>query len=359
MSSEIPVPGALAIVMPPSRTLRSVASRHRQGHSPFRVRPRKAACALVDLAAELRDRRLRDAAHPHGLHELVPLARGHAREPRLLEQASSAIGPRTMASATSAFSTGLRGSRKPGKQDPVLSFATRRFSGPSRVSSVRSREPLRHVVRSLQRSWRPAPITPPTSASMMICSTPSATAREARPRPRSTPKQLGQGWSVIGRRGRPRGPGEAANPTLPDDPGDRRHRPRPGGARSTPGATGGATRNRTTTSDADIRGSNAGLLATRSAGTRPARRISWRWWMSCRSALSVRTRCSILRVRRRHSAAERIRGTRSNGIVRSSPAASPQTLNVMPVRRNASSASSDRARRRSLPSSAAQRATTS
>ena len=57
-----------------------------------------------------------------------------------------------MASATRAFSTGLRGSRNPGKHEPVLSLGTLRLKGPSRVSSVRSREPLRQVVRSLERS---------------------------------------------------------------------------------------------------------------------------------------------------------------------------------------------------------------
>ena len=68
------------------------------------------------------------AGSAHGLHEVVELARGRAGDPRLRRT-----------TATSAFSTGLRGSRKPGKQDPVLSFGTLRLSGPSRVSSVRSR----------------------------------------------------------------------------------------------------------------------------------------------------------------------------------------------------------------------------
>jgi hypothetical protein len=39
----------------------------------------------------------------------------------------------------SAFPVVLRASRKGGKQLPVLSFGMRRFSSPSRVSSVRSR----------------------------------------------------------------------------------------------------------------------------------------------------------------------------------------------------------------------------
>ena len=94
--------------------------------------------------------------------------------------------------ATSAFSTGLRGSRKPGKYEPVLSFGTLRFKGPSRVSKVLSRWPLRQVLRSAERSWRPAPIRPSTSASMMICSTLSARLRRKSSSPLDA-EQLGQG----------------------------------------------------------------------------------------------------------------------------------------------------------------------
>ena len=41
--------------------------------------------------------------------------------------------------ATKAFSSVRRGSRKPGKYDPWRSFGMRRLSEPSRVSSVLSR----------------------------------------------------------------------------------------------------------------------------------------------------------------------------------------------------------------------------
>jgi hypothetical protein len=95
---------------------------------------------LVDVLAEFRDRALRDASEPHRLHQLVHPARRDAADPRLLERAIGTPSVReTMASATSAFSEVLRGSRKPGKYEPCRSFGTRRFSAPSRVFSSRSR----------------------------------------------------------------------------------------------------------------------------------------------------------------------------------------------------------------------------
>ena len=47
--------------------------------------PQEGADALVDVATELGDARLRDAAHAHGLHQVVDLARGHPGDPGLLD----------------------------------------------------------------------------------------------------------------------------------------------------------------------------------------------------------------------------------------------------------------------------------
>src|SRR6516165_3327619 len=66
---------------------------------------------------------------------------------------------------------------------PLGSFGVRRCSEPSRGLRGGARVPLRPVLRSPLRSYRPAPIIPSTSASISNCSTASATARRKSPSP--------------------------------------------------------------------------------------------------------------------------------------------------------------------------------
>jgi hypothetical protein len=68
--------------------------------------------------------------------------------------------------AVSAFSAIRRGSRKPGKYEPFLSFGMRSSAVPARVSQTRSRWPLRWTSRSALFSPQAAPVTPPTSSSI-------------------------------------------------------------------------------------------------------------------------------------------------------------------------------------------------
>ena len=70
---------------------------------------------------------------------------------------------------------------------------------PSRVLSARSRWPLRCVVRSPVRSWRPAPIRPSTSVSVSSCTKASATQRRRSPSPAlASSSASGRVPSVIG-----------------------------------------------------------------------------------------------------------------------------------------------------------------
>jgi hypothetical protein len=61
--------------------------------------------------------------------------------------------------------------------------------------------------------------------------------------------------------------------------------------------------------------------------------------MSPMKALSARTRWRSPSASRRHSSADRMRGTMSKGISRSLPSCSPYTAKVMPTRWNRLSAS--------------------
>src|ERR1700761_2624500 len=70
---------------------------------------------------------------------------------------------------------------------------------PRRVSSVLSRYPLRYVVRSPDRSCRPAPISPSTSVSISSCTTASAHAAQEIAISGFRQK-LRQGKSVLGHR---------------------------------------------------------------------------------------------------------------------------------------------------------------
>jgi hypothetical protein len=88
--------------------------------------------ALVDVLAELGDGALGDAREAHGLDEIV--------HPRRVETPPIQASWTT---ATSAFSLTFRGSRKGGKYEPWRSLGMRSWSVPSRVSSARSRYPLR------------------------------------------------------------------------------------------------------------------------------------------------------------------------------------------------------------------------
>ncbi len=124
---------------------------------------------LIHILTQLGDGAFGQACEAHGLHQVVHLARGDAADPGLLHHSDQRLPG------------GLRGSRKPGKQLPCRRFGTLRFNVPTRVSSARSRYPLRHVARSALRSCRPAPIRPSTSASMISCSTCSARVRMKSP----------------------------------------------------------------------------------------------------------------------------------------------------------------------------------
>ena len=77
-------------------------------------------------------------------------------------------------------------------------------------------------------------------------------------------QDLGQGWSVVGHRGRPQGLGEASNSTLPDGPGDHRIRHRPGWRMPHPERHRQCHRNYTITADATRRG--GATTRTRSSG---------------------------------------------------------------------------------------------
>ena len=108
---------------------------------------------------------------------------------------------------------------------------------------------MRQVLRSAERSWRPAPTRPSTSASMMICSTASATERRKSSSPLfASSSAKGSLSSVIGvvlgawvKRQTPPCPMIPVTTALNDAEG---------GVRSTSSATIGAPGNYTITVDA-------------------------------------------------------------------------------------------------------------
>ena len=91
---------------------------------------------IIDVLAQLADGGFADPGQAHGLNQVAHAPGRNAADLRFLDH-----GHR-----------GLLGSRKGGKQLPCRSLGIQSCSAPSWVSSVRSRYPLRHVVRSPDRS---------------------------------------------------------------------------------------------------------------------------------------------------------------------------------------------------------------
>src|SRR5437763_3140324 len=95
-STATAIMAATETIRPPSRTFSpgsgSAGPRPGSGRVEPQVRPlalqrpvEEGADPLVDVLAQLRDGALRDAREPHGLHQLVDPARGHAADPGLLD----------------------------------------------------------------------------------------------------------------------------------------------------------------------------------------------------------------------------------------------------------------------------------
>ena len=193
---------------PPSRALRRAASSRRQGPSPSGVR---VASALAGLAAGLGGRRPRGAAHAHGPHEPARPAGGHAGDPL---GGPRGLGPRSApawTTAARAVFAGLRGSRLPGKPEPVLGRGTSRRREPGaalgRAAAARADRALdAGLHEDLQHG-------------------PGEAARQARAAAPGAP--LGQGEGPSSAAGLVLGAlGEAGDPTSPDGPGGPRRRGR-------------------------------------------------------------------------------------------------------------------------------------
>ncbi len=175
---------------PPGRPRRGRAGRRRDGSRPRRRwsgrRPRASAplvrrtrpCGRRGARGRAGDGRparpswapeVASLARPseprgaEGLHERAPERlglRGADGQPDIPRRPPASTAPGTGAATGTARLPGWRGHR-------------------DGVSSLRSRQPSRQVVRPPGRSWRPAPTRPSTSAATMICSTASATGRRA------------------------------------------------------------------------------------------------------------------------------------------------------------------------------------
>ena len=181
---------------------------------------RERARALAGLAAGLGGRRPRGAAHAHGPHEPARPAGGHAGDPL---GGPRGLGPRSASAWTTAARAvfaGLRGSRLPGKPEPVLGRGT-----------SRRREPGAALGRALAAARADRALDAGLHEDLQHG--PGEAARQARAAAPGAP--LGQGEGPSSAAGLVLGAlGEAGDPTSPDGPGGPRRRGRPGRERPHP-----------------------------------------------------------------------------------------------------------------------------
>jgi hypothetical protein len=200
-----PPPGPGHARTPPSRTGTCVASSHGRASAAPPVRARRRVPRAVEVPAAEGDHPLAPLCaqaarlalrHPrpaHGPDRGVGRARRDAVEACLLGRASWSPSVRDPRRAPpGAFSAVRRGSGKLGRRLPVPSFGIARSIRPARAPRPRARSPSRQAVL-------PAPIRPPTSASISSRSPLWATARRKSSSPRfASSSAIGSLSSVIG-----------------------------------------------------------------------------------------------------------------------------------------------------------------
>ena len=192
-------------------------------------------------SAELGDGGLRDPAHAHRLDEVVDLARRDAGDPSLLDDGHQRLldGLSRLQEPWEVGAGPELGDLEAQRPEPRLQRPVAGAVAPGRavagalvapgadhaldVPPLRSdHDDLKHALGGGARKALVAGLR----------------------------QDLGQGWSVVGHRGRPQGLGEASNSTLPDGPGGHRHRHRPGWRMPHPERHRQCHRNYTITADA-------------------------------------------------------------------------------------------------------------
>ena len=168
-------------------------------------------------SAELGDGGLRDPAHAHRLDEVVDLARRDAGDPSLLDDGHQRLldGLSRLQEPWEVGAGPELGDLEAQRPEPRLQRPVAGAVAPGRAVAgalvapgadhALDVPPLRSDHDDLEHALGEA------AEKVLV-----AALRE----------QLGQRWSVVGHRDRPQGLGEAANSTLPDDPGDHRDRRR-------------------------------------------------------------------------------------------------------------------------------------